>query len=714
MGTDLAFPVAVLAALISTAMWLRTRSRLAHTRREQDSLARSTQLLAEERRVMEMMGRGASLPEVLDTLTHAIETMAPECFCTVLLLDQERTHLLTGSGGGLPKEYMAAVNGLTIGPDVGACGSAAYRNETVIVDDIATDGRFALARDFVMSFGLRSCWSVPIRDSYKQVLGTFAMYHCRPAKPRERELRLVEGGAHLAGSAIERLQAMKQLRENDERVKLAEETAALGIWQLDFHSGTITISEKLAVQLGLARANTRLSLEQVRPMIPAEDWQALCSALERVSEAEDSFEAEFRVAQPSGSIRWLRTQARMEFETGQRRRLTGASVDVTRAHEMVVRLERAMQAKGEFLAHMSHEIRTPMNGLLGTVSLLQDLGVTAKQKECIDTIQNCGESLLRIVNDILDLSKIESGKLLVESIPFRLATLLEETEAVIAPAATAKGLDLRREFEAGLPAALRGDPQRLRQVLLNLLSNAVKFTEHGSVTLKVSVRERSQNDVTLQFTVADTGIGIPAAAQEAIFEPFRQADSSTTRRYGGTGLGLAISRGLVIAMNGELDIESEPGLGSAFRFTVSFPIAASGDIPMPIRRDSLLRSSRRLRILIAEDNVVNQKVAKRLLERMGHQVDLAGDGEQAVTAVGESEYDVVLMDCQMPIMDGYTAARAIRSLSGGRMLPIIAMTANAMVEDRQRCLDAGMDDYLSKPISLERLHDLLETLPVRQ
>jgi signal transduction histidine kinase/ActR/RegA family two-component response regulator len=713
MWIELSFGAVVLTAVLATAGWLRARRRLALSRREQDALEKSSRVLAEERHVMEMMGKGASLTEVLDTLTHAIENMAPECLCSILLLDEDRRQLMTGSGGSLPAEYMRAVNGLSIGPDVGACGSAAYRNETVVVEDVATDYRFAMVKDFVMSFGLRACWSVPIHDSSNRVSGTFAMYHRRPARPRERELGLVEAGALLAGNAIERLRAIGRLRDSDERIKLAEKTASVGVWQLDLHSGTATVSEELAFQLGQARTTSRLSRREWRSMIHPEDRGELLSALKRALGADGCFEAEFRVIMPNQSIRWFRTQGRIEFEAAHPRRLNGASVDVTKAHEMVLGLEQAMHAKSEFLANMSHEIRTPMNGLLGTVDLLLDLGVTEEQKEYVCTIRSCGEALLATVNDILDLSKIEAGKLIVESIPFHLEELLNETQAVVAPLARARGLALSQVLEPNLPDTLLGDPQRLRQVILNLLSNAVKFTSDGDVTLKVSTCERSEDHVGLRFSVTDTGIGVPAEAQEAIFEPFTQADSSTTRRYGGTGLGLPICRGLVAAMNGRLEIESQPERGSTFHFTILFPIAAEQAAQVKAVDGAIPRSSRRFRVLLAEDNPVNQKVTGRLLERMGHRVDIAGDGRQAVEAVKQAAYDVVLMDCQMPEMDGYTATEVIRSLNGMSALPIIAMTAHAMAEDRNRCLAAGMDDYLSKPISAGRLHHFLETLPDR-
>jgi CheY-like chemotaxis protein/anti-sigma regulatory factor (Ser/Thr protein kinase) len=282
---------------------------------------------------------------------------------------------------------------------------------------------------------------------------------------------------------------------------------------------------------------------------------------------------------------------------------------------------------------------------------------------------------------------------------------------VVAPAARAQGLDLRHTLDKDLPGALVGDPQRLRQVLLNLLSNAVKFTERGQVEVSVLASGRSSDAVQLEFSVRDTGIGIPAEVQQSVLEPFTQGDNSTTRRFGGTGLGLAICSRLINLMGGRLELRSEPGQGSTFRFTASFAVAAVAGVPPRSSQGSIRPSKRRLRVLLAEDNAVNQFIASRLLERMGHHVDVVADGRQAVTAVERADYDLVLMDCQMPNMDGYAATRAIRRLGRGRALPIIAMTANAMPEERQRCLDAGMDDYLAKPVSAEQLSDALESLP---
>jgi diguanylate cyclase (GGDEF)-like protein/PAS domain S-box-containing protein len=284
------------------------------------------------------MNRGASLKEVLDILTRSIEEMTPQCLCSVLLLDDERQRLWEGSRGGLPEEYMRAVNGLVIGPEVGACGSAAFRNETIVVEDIATDPRFAAVKDFVMSFGLLACWSVPIRGSNHEVLGTFAMYHRRRAKPGDREIGIVEAGAHLAGNAIERLRASERLKENEERIVLAEKAAFLGIWEFDIAHRILTLSQELATQVGLPDAAHQLTVKQLRAMIHHDDWPEIFAALRQASAGSKLFHAEIRIVLDNGRIRWLRTQASVEFADDRPRRMIGVSVDITREKEMVEEL----------------------------------------------------------------------------------------------------------------------------------------------------------------------------------------------------------------------------------------------------------------------------------------------------------------------------------------------------------------------------------------
>jgi two-component system, sensor histidine kinase len=698
-----------LIAVVATGVSLWLSRQLSLLRRErQESAEKAWRFIEEEQRVVELMGRGASFQEVLDTLTHSIEKMAHDCFCTILLLDEERRHLMKGSGGSLPGAYMEAVNGLAIGPDVGACGSAAFRNQTIVIEDIATDHRFeGGARDFIMSFGLRACWSVPIRDSNHQVLGTFAMYHRHPAKPTGNQLMLVEVGAHLAGNALERLRATTRLKEYAQRIDLSERAAHFGLWEVV--GDRIKFSNGFAALIGQSDGTRELSLERWNAMIPEDDRARMAAAGQACLEQGCDMNIESRVMMPDGSAQWHRVHARQELKEGKVVRIVGASIDVTREKEVSLRLEQAMRAKSAFLANMSHEIRTPINGLLGSVALLLDAGVSTDQREWVDTIRSCGESLLQLLNDILDLSKIEAGKLHLEHIPFPVDQLVKGAMAVVSPMAAGRGLSLFVEVDERLPRVLVGDPQRLHQTLLNLLSNAVKFTGQGSIRLLVERRSGSESNVEVQFTVQDTGIGIPREAQEAIFEPFTQADSSTTRRYGGTGLGLTICRQLASLMQGRLELESAPGSGSTFRVIV--PLEVAGDteaVPSGVP-DRIPRSSCSLHILIAEDNPINQKVAARLLEKMGHRVDIVGDGRKAIAAVEQVAYDAVLMDCQMPDIDGYTAARAISRLTMGR-LPIIAMTAHASPEDRELCLEAGMADHITKPISAQRLFDLLEAL----
>jgi PAS domain S-box-containing protein len=430
-----------------------------------------------------------------------------------MLLDQDGRRLLAASGPSLPAEYMRMVDGLEIGPNVGACGTAAFRNETVVAEDISTDHRFAAHRDFVMSYGLRACWSVPIRDSKRNVLGTFAMYHSRPAKPRPQDLRLVEAGAQLAGNAIERLRAEERLREDAARMALAEEAAGFGIWEADLARGWLTISEGLAALLGVSRGCLQMGMHELDGWAYPEDLPAVRVVAEKALANREMAHAEFRIVQPNGSIRWMRIRARIEPDGVQPAKITGAAIDITEEKEALLRLEqargaaeRALRVKDEFVANMSHEIRTPMNGIIGSISLLADSGVTEEQHEHVETIRSCGEALLSLVNDILDVAKIEAGKLTLEQTPFRPDKVVKEALAVVAPAAAARGLELRQRLAEDLPQVVAGDPQRLRQVLLNLLSNAVKFTERGYLAVDASLAGSSADLAEVRFTV-----GIPAS-----------------------------------------------------------------------------------------------------------------------------------------------------------------------------------------------------------
>lgn len=429
-----------------------------------------------------------------------------------------------------------------------------------------------------------------------------------------------------------------------------------------------------------------------------------------------------------------RQQQDLEEEVRQRTCELQEAMD--KAIEMAGRAEEASRAKSRFLANMSHEIRTPLNGVLGMTALLRGTELTSAQRHYVDTVRHSGEALLDLLSDILDFSRIEAGKLQLEKLDFDLRQPLKEVTELFAGPAGQKGLRLSCDIAPTVPVALSGDPGRLRQVLVNLVSNAVKFTEAGEVKILVTTAMQDPDESLLRFAVNDTGIGIPGEFHDQIFDSFAQVDGSHSRRFGGTGLGLAIARQLVELMGGEIGVDSQPGRGSTFWFTVRLekqptPLAQNPEpaLPEPALENAVATAERnRTReegshpiplpprihghVLLAEDNPVNQELVKTMLEYFGCRVDAVANGREAVDACHRSAYDLVFMDCQMPEMDGYEAVRLIREREKAAAVhqrtPVVALTAHAFPSDRQRCLDAGMDDYLSKPFRQEHLREITE------
>lgn len=516
--------------------------------------------------------------------------------------------------------------------------------------------------------------------------------------------------------------AEEELRQSVARWQFALEGAGDGVWDWNAQTNHVFFSPQWKRMLGFQDQEIGDTLAEWDSRIHPEDREAVYAAIDRHLSGETPvYTSEHRLRCKDGGYKWILDRGKViEWSPdGKPLRVIGTHTDISGRKKMEQAIEEAREkaevasrAKSEFLANMSHEIRTPLNGIIGMAQLLEMTDLTEEQREYLENMDISAQNLMSVINDILDLSKIEAGRIALERTGFSLRDSIEKIVVSLSPGIRKKYLTLTTDIDEGVPESVTGDPVRFRQIMLNLLGNAVKFTEEGGVRFTARVEESTSDLARIRFSTADTGIGIAPENLEAIFAPFEQADAATARRFGGTGLGLAICRQLVDLMGGRIWAESEPGTGSTFHVSIPFSLQSETAAPLEQQAAALpLEATHPLSILVAEDNHINRVFASALLNKLGHSFTCVENGREAVEAWKTGDFDCILMDIRMPLMDGEEAAAGIRDLEGEEAhIPIIALTAHALKEDQDRLLAGDFDGYLSKPLEVDTLMELLARL----
>ncbi len=606
-----------------------------------------------------------------------------------------------------------AANPLVVGPP----HVRTYVGAPLVTPDGHTLGALCLWFDEATSFN----------TDQQQQLAQFAQVVVGEIERWQSDLSLKETSAQLAAVQESEAQTRRRLQESEERLRLATEASGIGIWDWDIASDRVSDTDTLLRQLGYDPAQLPEDFRPHEVLIHPDDKASADAAMrDYLMRVIPEYRCEFRLRARDGSYRWILAQGRVTERTQRDmpRRFVGTHMDVTPLVEIKEEMARtakeaqaANRAKSDLLANMSHELRTPLNGVLGMAQvLLTDETLGPVQKDYLNVIKDSGRTLLTLVNDILDISLIETGGLKLEHQPLDLIDMMNRASALWRPIAAAKGLALTLDLAGITQPLVTGDEERIRQVLMNIVSNAIKFTLRGSITVAVSQDDGADGRIDCTFSVTDTGIGVAPEDQERLFRKFEQVDMSHTRSFGGSGLGLAIAKGIVEALEGDIGLDSEVGRGSTFWFTLPLPLAEEEDDPV-IHADNLpdtSRQNRNLRILVAEDAPDNLAVVRAVLYAIygKGRVDITAvsTGIEAVGAVIDEEYDLVLMDVRMPGMDGLEATRRIRALAGAKSrIPIIAITAHAMKGDKEKYLRGGMTDYIAKPIDAKILIEKIET-----
>ncbi|MES2893851.1 MAG: response regulator [Bacteroidota bacterium] len=519
--------------------------------------------------------------------------------------------------------------------------------------------------------------------------------------------------------SIERKRNLQLIEENNERYDIISKATNDVIWDWNLATGKVTWRGQGLVNYlppGMPEENMPDDF-WVNGLHPEERKKTTAKLRKAIFKNDgSSWGADNRFLRSDGSYAYVNTRGYVMMNAeGKPMRMIGCMQDITdrktaeiEAHQSKLAADEARKTQEQFLANMSHEIRTPMNGVIGMTQLLAGTSLTAEQKEYVETIRDSADNLMVIINDILDLTKIAAGKITIDQTDYVFGDIIKNSIQINRFKATEKGLNLRSAIDPRIHRVLAGDPFRLNQILVNLVGNAIKFTEAGDVSVTVHLLEESRENVHLQFIVKDTGIGIEPDKLDTVFERFTQASSATTRKYGGTGLGLTITRQLIELQGGSIHVTSKPGHGSTFTFYLTIKkgclsTAETSALSLPTNTQTL----EGVRILLVEDNLVNQKVAVKILSLQGADVTIANHGLEAIELLPGGEFDVVLMDIQMPELDGYETTKYIRKKMQGPFtsIPIIAMTASALISEKDKCLIAGMDDYITKPFQAKALFE---------